>query len=394
MKRVNQKFRYLWLFTFTFLLLTASLTFVQAGGKKREKLNQKFRSIAEEMKTAYGNGNLDQVIDLYKEKCSGKEKKKFKKVTHDIRAEIYRLVALSYYALDKPERGDYSLRKLLVLRRQEGTDKYWLSIRNTAREKYYVAPRLLVGFSTGINLTMAQPFGRYSVLEFVSEEKGAPYAKDYPLDFNRSRGVHIGLNVEYALSKHFWLCFPPSLTNLKFQYEYTLRYEGGKPKFTYKPLQRVRCIEIPLLLKYHFAPAARWKPYLQAGGYFRFVTSATKDVYLYLIDFDGTDVGELLWDKDLSIKSRLTRAQVGLWLGAGVGFGIEAGGMKLEVSLEINYKHGLDNIVNTGNRWGYDNLQDDRLLYYHYDVFDDMKLDHLELGLKISLPISFKAFKN
>jgi hypothetical protein len=77
-----------------------------------------------------------------------------------------------------------------------------------------------------------------------------------------------------------------------------------------------------------------------------------------------------------------------LWLGAGVGYGIKAGGTKLEVSLEINYKRGLNNIVNTDQRWS-----DHKLLYYHYDVFDDIKLNHLELGLKISVPISFKAFK-
>jgi hypothetical protein len=387
MRHKNQKFRYLWLFTFTFLLLTASLTFVQAGSKKREKLIQEFRSIAEEMKTAYDNGNLDLVIDLYKKKCSGKEKRRFKKVTTDIRAEIYQLVALSYYALDKPELGDYSLRKLLVLRRQEGTDEYWLSIRNTAREKYFVAPRVLVGVSTGLNLTMAQPFDRYSVLEFVSEEKGDPYAKDYPLDFNRSRGMHIGLNVEYSLTKHLWLCIRPSLTNLKFQYHYTLDY-GGHPQYTYRPLQQVQCIEIPLLLKYHFSPAARWKPYLQVGGFFRFVTTAVKDVYLKITEFAGADIPEELWDEDISIKSLLTRTQGGLWLGAGVGYGIKAGGTKLEVSLEINYKRGLNNIVNTDQRWS-----DHKLLYYHYDVFDDIKLNHLELGLKISVPISFKAFK-
>ncbi len=392
-----------------FMLIFTSITFAynnsnngssnKSGKSKKEQLNEEFRNIAEEMRDAYENGDLNKIIDLYTKKCckgygkagegkakAGVENKRFKKVTREIRASIYQWVLLSYTALDRPDLGDIFLKKLLILRRTQGTSDYWLSIRNAANNKYYVAPRLLVGLSIGLNLTMAYPTERYSFLEFVSDKNVDPYAKVYPLDFKRSRDMHVGVSVEYALTKHLWLCTQPSLTKLKFQYHYTLNY-GEKPIFTFRPLHRVQCFEIPLLLKYHFAPGAGLKPYIQVGGFFRFVTSARKDIYIKQIEADGTDIPEYLADENLAIKSLLSRTQKGLWLGAGVGYGTK-GGIKLEVNLEINYKHGFNNIVNADMRWS-----DAKLLYFHYDVFDNIKLSHLEVGLKISVPILFKAFK-
>jgi hypothetical protein len=131
-KRKRVHLQYIWLFTFLFLL--AANTIAQGRGKsKKELLNEEYREIEKKMKESYDKGDIkefEKVINLFKENCckdngeddkvkskakarACKEKKRFRKrkVSKEIRANIYRWVALSYFKLNKPERVDIYINK-------------------------------------------------------------------------------------------------------------------------------------------------------------------------------------------------------------------------------------------------------------------------------------------
>jgi hypothetical protein len=374
---------------FMLIFLAAVLTFAQASSKsKKAQLNEDFRKIADVMKESYDNGDLDNIIDLYNKNCCkgdkakpGKEKRQLKKVRKEIRADIYKWMALSYFALDRPEKGNIYLRKLLALRHDEVTDSYWLSIRNTAKNKYYVGPRLSLGFKAGLTYSMAQPYKRYFIFEPEPSIGLDSYRKDYFFNFTRSQGTQLGGIIEYGLTKNLSINVQANYTELKFLYKNSITWEekgeGESITADFIHHQYKGLFEIPVLLKYRFVES-KLKPYLQGGVFCYVLISAYKT-----IDVDLTKA-EVETAVDIKIKDQFTTFNYGLWFGAGIGFNL--GRFRLE--FEANYKHGLNNIVDVNHR--YDNQA---IMYGYYDVFDDMKLRTWDLSLNVLLPISFKAFR-
>lgn len=386
------------------LLLTALLlpafTFTLAGGSgslksRKAQLNQEFRQISLQMKAFYDEGNLDRVIRLYQERCckEGKvkspvkipvETRSFKRVKKEIRADVYQSLVLSYMALDMPEIAEKYLKRLLVLRHDEGVDKYWLPIRKLAREKYHVAPRLTVGFKTGNNITSIKPLERYSILAPAYPGAGS-YNKDYFFQFNRSRGRQVGFILEYRISKHFSINLQPTFIRMEFPYRNIFsREEGGVESVTlqYNHWQKLDYIECPIFLKYRFFKS-RWMPYVQAGVLYGHLYNAFK-----ALDVNIESTGSGISDKEEAIKEvgkLFKKNHAGLCLGAGIEY--DTGRVRLAV--ELNYKHGLHNVVVGGEA----RYADKEMLYAYYDVFDDMKLRNWEIMVSIMLPIKYKAFR-
>jgi hypothetical protein len=280
--------------------------------------------------------------------------------------------------------GDIFLRRLLVLRRDEGIGVYWLSIRNIAKNKYYVAPRWLIGLKGGTNFTMAHPGDRYTIIKPAAETEGNSNDKDYVFNLAYSRGMQAAVIVEYALTKDLSVCIQPAIGSIKFQYKNNFEWEGENStepktvKFTHN--QRLKYIEIPAILKYRFLKS-KLKAYLQIGGFYRFTTAAYKSI--------DVNVGESGFPseagaKGVNIKNQITRFDIGFLIGSAVGFDTR----RLRLEIEVNYKHSLRNIVNGDQRY-----ENNELVFGYYDVFDDIKVRNWELSFNILLPVSFKAFR-
>lgn len=386
-----------------FLLLILSVTFIQGGSKsKKVRLNEKFKNISKEMKDYYDNGELNRIIELFtneccetvkikKKKAAIREKREFKKVKDSIRAEIYEWTALSYIALDRPEKGDIYIKKLLVLKREEGIGDYWLSIRNIA-QKYDVAPRLLVGFRIGPNFTLAHPVNRFRVFETDPAAENISPDKKYLFHMNQSQGLQWNIILEYALTKNLSISLQPAACEMLFRYKNLYRWKGEgnitQIEAVFNHRQRLNYVEIPLLLTYRFTKG-KLKPYVQIGGFFSILYLAHKS-----IDLDITqklkDRQELINEKeiitDIFIMKQLKNYHAGFLVGGGIS--IDTGFKGLRVGIEMNYKQGLNNIVDEDHRYS-----DHKIIYGYYDVFDDMKLSTLDLTVKVLLPVSFKAFK-
>jgi hypothetical protein len=396
-KRV--RLQYIWLFTVLLLIASISITFARGSEKStRARLYEEFRGIARKMEEAYDNGNLEGVIDLYNKNCRkaksskwGEEIKEFKKVKKEIRANIYQWMALSLTELDKTEMADIYIKRLVVFRHREGIGDYWLSIRDAAKNKYYVAPRLLLGVKLGTNFTLAAPLNSFSIFEPAYDTGEDNYEKKYDFHLNHCRGIQLGIIVEYALSKNLSICVQPVFSMLKFQYEDNRHSkhnvqtgENNSNIFTMNATSRqtLHYIEMPLLLKYRLG-RAKLKPYLQIGGFLSIMTSARKTMVTRTTEIIGQYRGSSTSRvEDIPIKKHMTRSTRGFCLGAGIDY--DAGNFRL--GIEINYKHLLGNIVNENSRYDKD------ITLGYYDMLDDIALRNFEISLKVLMPISFKAF--
>lgn len=374
------------------ILFTASIVFAQ-GSEKSEKarLYEKFRGLVQKMEEAYDDGDLNRVIELYNKNCRkdksakpGEEKKEFKKLKKEIRATIYQWVALSYIALDRPELADTYLKKLLVIRHDEGIGDYWLPIRNIAKNKYYVAPRWLVGIKGGTNFTVTYPGDRFDTLTPAFDPPEGAYQKDYVFNLTHSRGTQAGIIVEYALTKNLSACVQPTIGSLRFQYKNNFEWQGedGSEAITgeFVHNQRLKYIEIPVLIRYRFLKA-KLKAYAQIGGFYRIMTVTNKSIDATIREGDFKAKEQV---RGINIEKQITRSNIGLLVGAAVGY--DTGRVRLE--LEGNYKISFNNIVNGNQRFG-----NDELIFGYYDIFDDIKIRNWELSLNLLLPVSFKAFR-
>jgi hypothetical protein len=384
---------------FILLLFIVSISAAQESGEAHKKsLDDRFRETETDMREKYNDGNLNGVLDLYKKKCCledkiekavCKEKKEFKKVNKETRAQIYQWVMLSYSALDMPGTADIYLKKILILRRGEDPGKwdYWRPIMDAAKNKYYVAPRWLVGFKLGANFTIAHPLGRFNILQPAFETSEDFFKKHYLFSLNESRGTQLGFVVEFPLNRYLSLSFQPVFNTLRFHYENSFEWkdEGSEEAAAEANIahrQRLNYIEIPLLFRYQLM-RSKIKGYIQIGGFYQMMTSASKSMD---ISFRQTKTNFLVERtiKDKDIKDQINRSNFGLL--AGYALGYDTGDLRLE--LEVNYKFAFKNIVNEDQR--YENKE---LMLGFYDVFDDIKLSNWDISLKILLPVSFKAFR-
>jgi hypothetical protein len=387
--RLGGGFSVTFVLIFIFLFFFAAAAAEKGKGKgKHAELNRQFRSISEQMKDFYQNGKLEEVIGLYEKNClkegKEKEKKNFKKVNKEVRAEIYRLLYLSYTALDMPGAAEGILRKFLVIRHREGVDKSdWVYIRKIAGAKYYVAPRFLVGLKLGTNFTMMQPGDRYMVLEPVDSTRMDFYQKDYVFHLNHSRGTQFGMVLEYALTKHLSITIQPAVSTVKFKYTNTFtREREGKDDLTlnYTHRHKLGYIEIPVLLTYRRI-TGKFKPYFQVGGYYSLLQSGEK--LLQAVSLPDEEYKE---EAIVDIKQQFTTSNFGFWLGAGLEYELNNMGIRLQAG--VSYRHGLNNITDKAQR--YENKE---LMFSYYDVFDDMKPGNWALSVKVLLPLSYKAFR-
>jgi hypothetical protein len=214
------------------------------------------------------------------------------------------------------------------------------------------------------------------------------YRKDYGFGLNHSRGMQVGIIIEYALAKNLSVILQPAFARLKFHYKNSFERKtkednsGGKTntqKLNYSHQQELDYVEIPVLLKYSLIKNEHWHPYFQVGGYFGLRESGVKRVDAY-----SSPEREYEDKAIIGINNLISGTAFGLIVGAGIRYNT----CLVRLQIEMNYKHGLTNIIDEKERFRYTDL-----MFTYYDIFDDMKTSTLEICVKVMFPLSFKAFK-
>lgn len=245
-----------------------------------------------------------------------------------------------------------------------------------------------IGVRGGVNFSSATVQESYSVFS---------YTKDYTIGENEKKynaftlpGLQFGFSAGFEFIKGLSVNVLPSYSSYKFSYDNSFRwYDTDDPEklvtTSYNFETRLQYISVPLTFKYELT-SGRFKPYIQVGGYYNFLTDAIKKVKNTSIDqASGSDSEINVTELSVGIDDRTKSGDYGV-LG-GIGFTYNIGNAR--IGLEVNYRYGLENLDNGGMKY-----IDNQLVTGSYDVSDDYSLNILELNLMVIIPLKFITSKD
>lgn len=406
----NMKYKYIYALLFALSIISNHHLVVQAqesDSRKSTLINNKYKQVAQNLERLYQNGELEEVITIFKQSCLesnedfAKETKEFRRVKSEFRADIYSIVSRAYIALDRPNLADRFLSKLFAIRVDEDFEEYWQAIRETKEYDYYIAPRLQIGGSVGGNYAMPTPTDGFSVFSVPPTTLTAPLRSDYYGLNNLFKkpevaGFRFGLQLIYALTPSISLTTILASSSLRFGYIDQFTWSDS-PAPNIKLAIRternsfhiVNYLDIPFFVRYQFLPKSKLKPYVIGGGFYNFLASGSKEINIQ--EFPSFEANGQRQDflgntssAEIAISDLLSSRYYGLIGGSGLNYAYEY----LRLSFSVTYRYGFNNIINPANR--YDN-QD--LVFGYHDIFDNIRLDQLNFQLGIAYTLSHKAFR-
>ncbi len=245
-----------------------------------------------------------------------------------------------------------------------------------------------IGVRGGTNLSNANPQSSYSIFSYTSSITEGTNEKSYQA-FNLP-GLQFGFSVSYEFIRGLSITTFPSYSSYRFEYGNSFRWNdlenpNKQVSTSYKIQTRLQYIDLPLSIKYEFLRGA-FKPYIQVGGYYSFLTDALKKVKITGIDqASGADSEINVTELSVGTDDRTQKANFGI-LG-GIGFTQNFGNAR--IGLEINYHYGLQNLDNGGAKY-----DDNQLITGTYDVPDDYYLNSLSITMQVIIPLKFITSKD
>ncbi|MEO9964561.1 MAG: outer membrane beta-barrel protein [Reichenbachiella sp.] len=251
----------------------------------------------------------------------------------------------------------------------------------------FLQTQFWIGLKGGPNLTKANPTAFYSTfsgLDFADAE----LEKDY--DNFKTLGSQVGLEFVFY-HRGFSVAFFPNYARFNFTYHNSYTYESlsnsaDQVILNYDQKNHLEYIDLPLMFKYDILQE-KLRPFVQIGAYYSRLLNASKEVTIENNDMASGAVQPyqppaiIVGAKDIFIGSSLG-------LMAGVGVHYDPGNIRL--SMDINYRYGLNNIASAENRY-----RDNRLASSG-DALDDLTLDNLTMNVGVFFPMRFisKSFNS
>lgn len=245
-----------------------------------------------------------------------------------------------------------------------------------------------IGVRGGVNFSNAIPQNSYSVFSFTQDHSVGDNEKKY--NSYTLPGLQFGFSAGYEFIRGLSVNILPSYSSYRFSYENSFRwYDSENPEkqvsTSYNYETRLQYIDLPLTFKYELM-TGRFKPYIQAGAYYSFLTDAVKKVQSTGIDqASGSDSEINVTELSVGIEERIKKANYGIIGGAGFTYNVG----NARIGLEVNYHYGLQNLDNGGLKF-----QDNQLITGTYDVPDDFSLNNLDLSIQIIIPLKFITSKD
>lgn len=366
-----------------FLFIAPTITLAQ-----KATVNDKYSGVLSEMQRLYEAGKIVSVQQLFYDKCCEvvqrnaineyKETKEFKSVSNEIKARIYELQALSVISSNNPDESSKYLRKLFAIEHNKSFSDSWLAIR-AEREKYLIIPRLSIGVMAGANLTSGIAQNNRSFLHQTGNESSGGQKQ-----YTRQIGNFLGLKAEYRLNKN--ILMNVGLRTNKMNFAYTVNYNWHDDKNNSIGLKNIhsnnlRYIEIPLHIKYELK--GKLRPFLQAGLFYGYLQMAERSMeYTVTENIQGFYQANT-YTTTIKTADQLLKYHTGYSLAAGFEFNI---GSNLFIC-SANLQNGFNNIVSNQNI--YTNKE---LMYHFYDIFDNIKISNLCIGITYLYAINYGAY--
>ena len=254
--------------------------------------------------------------------------------------------------------------------------------QNKENEKF-LEKQWWLGIRGGVTLTKVDPTTTFSILSptnYDASESGKKY------DNFSLVGSHVTMEATFYF-KQFTFSLQPTFQHSRFaytnQYRWTDGVEGGNNnvELNYKQEQKVDHLIIPLVVKYEFMATTRLRPYLQIGIFQAFRIGATKEVTVSGID-QASGGQNQFEDEPITVGARdlFAKKYWGVLGGAGLYYNL---GNNVRLNFDVQYKHGMSNIVSAENRYSNDRLAGVG------DAMDDLDMDNINISMGCLFPLRF-----
>lgn len=298
----------------------------------------------------------------------------FSKLYQGVKADIYKLLSMSYITLDRLNDAEVPLRKMLALRPFYRATEEDLMRFKTALDTLKATPLLSIGIRSGANVSFARRIGEpISVISSFTNPNLGDEKYEYGL------GFYFGFFVKYRALKNISIIFTPSFINYTFGYteNYTLVREKGSDKvsstFGYSYNQAIRYLETPISLNYNIEIGNKIRPFVSVGWFQGFLLSAEKQ----------SEASYITGGQRFPNKENFIATNRGYMLGAGINYEFN----NFAINLDARYKYGVANLTNISNRF-----VSHEIALGFYDIPNDIKVNTVELGLTLIYHLRFKVF--
>lgn len=248
-----------------------------------------------------------------------------------------------------------------------------------------------IGIWSGVNFSTPKISQSYSDFVLVDSEADIISDRKQYEGATTNLGSQMGLSAAFAFSKYLTIAFSPSYKTINYQYQSQFSWQDEENSSNYLELmyqheQNLHYVSLPLLIR--FSPAGkRFRPYLQAGGYYDRLLDAQKHVTTEGIDqASGGKVNFKEAPQSTDISHLYIKSHAGLLAGAGASYNLGT----IIFYVDGQYRYGLHNIVNAKERFS-----GSRNIYGFGNVLDDISIRNVEFSLGCYFPLKFltKDFK-
>lgn len=234
------------------------------------------------------------------------------------------------------------------------------------------------GIKGGMNLTQAKPDDQFSVFSYTIEPEHTLAEKEY-YKSSENTGFQVTFIAKYTLFNNLSVSLQPTFASYKYGYESNyawMDFENNNNSLFlfFRHEQTLNYLEAPLLLRYDILDAPI-RPFVHGGAFYGRLLNALKEV-----DVTGQDNASGATEEfngatsTLGMDDQYVKSQYGIIAGGGIS--ISLGPANFE--LGVDYKVGLNNIVDENNRF-----TDNTLISGSYDILDNMTLRNLSFSMGV-----------
>lgn len=281
------------------------------------------------------------------------------KLDQEDKISAYKLLALSYLAIDHLEDADAMAENIIKLNPNYTPDRFKDDPQYSALfNKFKPTPVLIAGLDGGLNFSSVDVIKTYSIVHADSLPGLATY--------NNKSGFQLGAFAQLKLISNLWLSVGGDFRNSAYEHildsvaSYTITYD-----------EKLNYFEAPLSLKYYFLSKSI-HPYVHAGATLSYLSNAISTT-------------SRTGSSDLVNRTAMRNTfNIGYTVGAGVMY------TKKSFCFSADFQYGLfPNQVNkAGTRY-----DDEVNTYKYYYIDDDFKMNFSQINISAAYVLKYKNIK-
>ena len=247
------------------------------------------------------------------------------------------------------------------------------------RESDFLKTQWWLGFFAGGNFSQAishETYSGYVPVNYSEDNLEKAYDNFLPAG-------QAGLTVTFY-HRGFSFVFEPQFRIERFGYSNSYEWSSetnptNTLSLTYHHSHQLQYLSFPMYVRYDLL-SGKFRPYIQAGGYYSHMVNANKTVEATGEDLASGGSGPYQQQAvtfgadDLFIKSNL-----GWVAGAGVHWDV----WNVRLTLNVLYRSGVNNIANAGNRFSENPVAGTG------DAMDDISMHNVDINLGCVFPLRF-----